>query len=40
MELGGRPLKAYVVVDPEGWADDAALGAWLERGLAIVARGA
>jgi len=39
MELGGRPLKAYVLVDPEGCADDAALGAWLERGLATVADG-
>jgi hypothetical protein len=34
MELGGRPLRAYVLVDPEGCADDIALGAWLERGLA------
>ena len=40
MELGGRPLKAYVLVDPEGCADDAALGAWLERAVAAVARGA
>jgi hypothetical protein len=36
MVLGGRPLKAFVLVDPEGWADDAALGAWLDRGLAAV----
>ena len=39
MELGGRALKAFVLVDPEGWADDAALGAWIERGLAVVAAG-
>jgi TfoX N-terminal domain len=40
MELGGRPLKAFVLVDPEGWADDAALTAWLDRALDVVARGA
>jgi hypothetical protein len=40
MELGGRRLKAYVLVDPEGCADDAEFGAWLERGLATAARGA
>ncbi len=39
MELGGRPLKAYVLVDPAGCADAAALATWLERGLAAVAEG-
>ena len=39
MELGGRPLKAFVLVDPEGYADDAALAGWLERGLGVVAEG-
>ena len=40
MELGGRPLKAFVLVEPEGWADDAALTAWVDRALDVVARGA
>ena len=35
MEFGGRPLEAFVLVDPEGFADDASLAAWLERGLAF-----
>jgi hypothetical protein len=39
MEMGGRPLKAFVLVDAGGVADDGALGAWLERGLATVADG-
>ena len=36
MELGGRPLAAFVLVAPAGIADDDALGAWIERGLAFV----
>ncbi len=36
MEFGGRPLDAFVLVDPEGFADDAALAAWLARGLAFL----
>jgi TfoX/Sxy family transcriptional regulator of competence genes len=36
MELGGRPLAAFVLVAPDGYADDAALAAWVERGLAFV----
>jgi hypothetical protein len=36
MELGGRPLAAFVLVLPEGYADDADLGRWLSRGLAFV----
>jgi hypothetical protein len=39
MELSGRPLKAFVLVDPEGFADDAALAAWLERAVATVSEG-
>jgi hypothetical protein len=39
MHMGGRPLKAFVLVDPEGFADDAALAAWVERGLAFLAEG-
>jgi len=39
MVLGGKPVAAFVVVDPEGFADDAALAAWIERGLAFLAEG-
>jgi hypothetical protein len=37
MTLGGKPLAAFVLVEPAGYADDAALEAWLVRGLAFVA---
>ena len=37
LELGGKPVDAFVVIDPEGYADDAALAGWLERGLAFLA---
>jgi TfoX/Sxy family transcriptional regulator of competence genes len=37
MTLGGKPLAAFVLVEPAGYADDAALEAWLARGLAFVA---
>ncbi len=36
MELGGKPLAAYVLVAPEGYADDAALRRWLERAVGAV----
>jgi TfoX/Sxy family transcriptional regulator of competence genes len=35
--LGGKAVAAFVVIDPEGFADDTALAAWLERGLAFLA---
>ena len=35
--LGNRQPKAFVVVEPEGYAEDDELSAWLERGLAFVA---
>ena len=38
MELGGKRVAAFVVVDPEGYADDAALAAWLGRALAFLAQ--
>jgi hypothetical protein len=38
MTLGGKPLDAYVLVAPEGHADDDALAAWISRGLAFVTR--
>ena len=30
MTLGGRPLTAYVLVDPPGFATDTDLAAWLD----------
>jgi len=36
MDFTGRPMKGMVYVSPEGFADDAALGAWVERALAFV----
>jgi hypothetical protein len=38
MVLGGRHLDGYVVIEPEGLADDAALAAWVDRGLAFLGR--
>jgi hypothetical protein len=37
--LGGKSVDAFVVIEPEGFADDAALAAWIERGLDFLARG-
>ncbi len=39
MTLGGKPLDGYLLVAPEGHADDAALAAWVSRGLAFVTDG-
>jgi TfoX/Sxy family transcriptional regulator of competence genes len=36
--FGGKPVAAFVVVDPEGYADDASLAAWLGRALAFLAQ--
>jgi TfoX N-terminal domain len=33
MTLGGRTLAAFVIVDPAGVETDAALRAWVQRGL-------
>jgi TfoX/Sxy family transcriptional regulator of competence genes len=30
-EMGGRTMKGYVLVDPEGIADDESLQAWVDR---------
>ena len=35
--LGGKPVAAFVVVDPEGFADDDALAVWVDRALAFLA---
>ena len=33
MELGGKPLKGFVVVVPAGCPGDAAVGRWLRRAM-------
>ena len=38
MVLGGKPVAAFVVVDPDGFADDTALATWLDRALAFLAQ--
>jgi hypothetical protein len=30
-DLTGRPMKAWVLVEPKGLAKDAQLGTWLDR---------
>lgn len=37
MTFGGRRLSGFVVVDPAGYRTDAALKAWLRRGIDLVA---
>ncbi len=37
MEFAGRPLSGFVIVDPEGFRSDAALAAWVQRGIDFVA---
>ena len=31
MDFTGRPMKGYVFVDPQGFEEDADLGAWIDR---------
>jgi hypothetical protein len=38
MDFTGRPLKGMVYVAPQGLRTDAALGRWLQRGLAFVSK--
>jgi TfoX/Sxy family transcriptional regulator of competence genes len=33
MEFAGRPLSGFVLIDPEGFRTDAALTAWVQRGI-------
>lgn len=35
MDFTGRPMKGMVYVGPEGYASDANLRAWVERGLSF-----
>jgi TfoX/Sxy family transcriptional regulator of competence genes len=37
MEFAGRPLAGFVLIDPVGFRTDAALAAWVRRGLDFVA---
>ncbi len=37
MEFVGRPLSGFVLVDPEGFRTDAALAAWVKRGIDFAA---
>jgi TfoX/Sxy family transcriptional regulator of competence genes len=37
MEFAGRPLAGFVLIDPEGYPTEAALAAWVQRGLDFVA---
>ena len=34
--MGGKEVAAFVVVDPDGYADEAALAAWITRALAAL----
>lgn len=37
MEFAGRRLAGFVLVDPDGFRTDAALAAWVQRGLDLIA---
>ena len=37
MEFAGRALAGFVLIDPEGFRTDAALAAWVQRGLDFAA---
>ncbi len=37
MEFAGRTLAGFVLIDPEGFRTDAALTAWVQRGIDFVA---
>lgn len=36
LEMGGRPVRGFVLVDPDGFSSDAALAAWVRRALDFV----
>lgn len=35
MDLTGRTMRGWVVAEPAGYADDADLGRWVQRGVAF-----
>jgi TfoX/Sxy family transcriptional regulator of competence genes len=37
MKFAGRPLAAFVCVDPEGYRTDTALAKWVQKGIDYVA---
>jgi hypothetical protein len=37
MEMAGRALAGFVLVDPEGFGTDAALATWVQRGVDFAA---
>jgi hypothetical protein len=37
IEMAGRALAGFVLVDPEGFATDAALATWVQRGVDFAA---
>jgi TfoX/Sxy family transcriptional regulator of competence genes len=37
MDITGRPMKGWVMVDPEGISTDDALRQWVEKGIAFAA---
>jgi hypothetical protein len=32
--MSARPMRGWVVVDPEGFVDDTDLAAWIDQGVA------
>ena len=36
MDFTGKPMKGFIYVEPKGCATDAALKAWVDRGLAYI----
>jgi len=38
MEFAGRPMAAFVRIDPAGFAAEDALAGWVQRGLDFVSR--
>jgi hypothetical protein len=38
MDITGKPMKSWVLVEPEGVADDGAVKEWVKRALAFVRR--
>jgi TfoX/Sxy family transcriptional regulator of competence genes len=36
MDFTGRPLRGFIYVDPAGFANDASLRQWIERGVSFV----
>ena len=36
MDFTGKPLRGFIYVDPEGFADDGDLSIWIERCLSFI----